>query len=67
MKRRTDTLSRRELGAALAFATPALAQQPATPAEDVDTAARQRLQRSRDQLRKIKVPMSTEPSFVFRP
>jgi len=67
MKRGADELSRRELGAALAFATPALAQQPVAPAEDVDTGARQQLQRNRDQLRKIKVPISTEPSFVFRP
>jgi hypothetical protein len=67
MKPREIRLSRRELGAALAFAAPALAQQPAEPAGDVDTLAREQAERNRDQLRKFKVPIATEPSFAFHP
>ena len=67
-------MTRRDLGMALAAAAPALAQQPApnpsasqTPAGDVDTAAREQVKRTRDTLRKFKVPIATEPSFTFRP
>jgi hypothetical protein len=67
MKRSNTGVSRREIAAALAFATPALAQQSPAPSDNVDTVAREQLERNRNQLRKIKVPIGTEPSFAFRP
>jgi hypothetical protein len=61
-------MTRRELAIALAAATPSLAQQPAPPpAADVDSGAREQVTRTREQLRKFKVPIATEPSFTFRP
>lgn len=59
-------MTRRELALALA-AAPALAQQPAPSAAEIETAAREQVTRTRDQLRNFKVPIATEPSFVFRP
>jgi hypothetical protein len=51
------------LGAAPAAAV-AMAQQPA--AEDLDSAAREGVKRTAATLRKLKVPIATEPVFAFR-
>jgi hypothetical protein len=61
-----EGMTRRQLAAAVLASAPIQAQPPASPADEV-TAARQQRQQSADQLRKTKVPMATEPSFVFRP
>jgi hypothetical protein len=66
-------MTRRDLGLALAAAAPAPAQQPVrttppqAPAADADTAAREQVTRTRETLRKFKVPIATEPSFTFQP
>jgi hypothetical protein len=61
-------MTRRELAIALTAAAPAMAQQPAARLpEDVDTAAGEQVARTRETLRKFRVPIATEPSFVFRP
>jgi hypothetical protein len=57
-------MTRRELGIVLAAAMPIPAQEPA---DDVEKAAREQVARAREALRKIRVPVATEPSFVFRP
>jgi hypothetical protein len=67
MSLRKDGLSRREMAAALVTAAPLVAQQTAAPTEDADVQAREGIKRTRDQLRKIKIPIATEPSFIFRP
>jgi hypothetical protein len=61
-------MTRRELALALAAAPVTLAQQnPPPPAVDPEAAAKQQVLRTREQLRKFKVPITTEPSFAFRP
>jgi hypothetical protein len=50
--------------AAAPAAAVAMAQQPAV--EDLDTAAREGVKRTSATLRKLKVPIATEPVFVFR-
>jgi hypothetical protein len=66
-------LSRRELLAlAGASASQAIAQTPGPPASaptapDPVAAAREENRKSADELTKFEIPMSTEPSFIFRP
>lgn len=68
MKSRNDGVSRREIATALMLAAPALAQQPAASApEDLDALAAENRKRNREQLRSIKIPIATEPSFAFHP
>ena len=43
----------------------AMAQQPAA-ADDLDAAAREAVKRTSATLRKLKVPIATEPAFAFR-
>jgi hypothetical protein len=52
-------------GTAAATQTP-VAAQPAPP-EDVNKTVRDVLRSNIDQLAKVKLPMATEPSFIFRP
>jgi hypothetical protein len=60
-------LTRRELAAALAAALPAAAQTPAAPApEDFDAISRAQIKQNSEQLAKTVLPMSVEPSFVFK-
>jgi hypothetical protein len=66
MKRPRSGVTRRDLGLTLAAAIPLAAQQTA-PAADLIVEAREDWKKSGEQLRKVKVPLSTEPSFVFRP
>ena len=67
MSQRKEGLSRREIAAALVAGAPLLAQQPSVTSEDVDVEAREGVKRTREQLRKVKIPIATEPSFAFRP
>ena len=67
MSQRKEGLSRREIAAALVAGAPLLAQQPSVASEDVDVEAREGVKRTREQLRKVKIPIATEPSFAFRP
>ena len=64
-----EKFSRRELAAGLAAAVPALAQTPAaSPApQDPLGKAREALEKNGDRLGSIEVPITTEPSFVFKP
>ena len=55
--------TRRELVAALAPAA-ALAQNPASPADELK-AAQDRMKANADTLSKLTVPMETEPAFQF--
>ena len=66
-------MTRRDLGITFAAAV-ALSQRTSdtlqaaqAPAADVDAAAREQVQRTRETLRKFKVPIATEPSVTFRP
>jgi hypothetical protein len=66
-------MTRRDLGITFAGAA-ALSQRPSNtlqaaqaPAPDLDAAAREQVQRTRETLRKFKVPIATEPSVTFRP
>ncbi|HYI96257.1 MAG TPA: hypothetical protein VEX68_22130 [Bryobacteraceae bacterium] len=66
-------MTRRDLGITFAAAA-ALAHRPANPlsaaqapASDLDAAAREQVQRTRETLRKFKVPIAIEPSVTFRP
>jgi hypothetical protein len=45
---------------------PLAAQQTATPA-DLMAEAREQWKKSSEQFRQFKVPIATEPSFIFRP
>ena len=63
-------IRRRDLAIAIAAIVPAAAQVTpagASPAEDVIAKAREEWKQSGDQLRKVKIPIGTEPSFIFRP
>jgi hypothetical protein len=63
-------IRRRDLAIALTAFMPAAAQTGATvatPPIDLMAEAREQWKQSGDQLRKVKVPIGTEPSFVFRP
>jgi hypothetical protein len=61
-------LTRRALAAALA-AAPALQAEPQQPAasEDLDATARTRMKNNVAALDTVKIPMSTEPAFQFKP
>jgi hypothetical protein len=67
MMRSKNSLTRRELAVVFAAATPAFAQQTAAAPEALETAAREQMKRAQEQLRQFKVPIATEPGFVFRP
>ena len=62
-------LTRRKLGAALAGTAAALGQAPppvpATPEAELKAAGEQ-MRRNSDALKKVKLPMSTEPAFQFK-
>jgi hypothetical protein len=63
-------IRRRDLAIAIAAVVPAAAQVTPTdksPAEDVIGAAREEWKASGDKLKKVKIPIGTEPSFIFRP
>ncbi len=58
-------VTRRKLFAA-PLAVPAIAQTaPATPEDEIQ-AARESLRRNADALAKVKVPVETEPAFLFK-
>ena len=66
-------MTRRDLGISFAAAA-ALAQRPVdplqaaqAPAPDLDSAAREQVQRTGETLRKFKIPIATEPSVTFHP
>jgi hypothetical protein len=59
-------LTRRQLAAAIAPAALVTAQQPAAPAPDLQTAARDRLKAQANALSGVPLPMSTEPAFQFK-
>ena len=67
MKERGKTISRRELGIAAAALTPALLSAQQAPESNLAAAAREDLKRATGVLRNFRVPLATEPSFVFRP
>jgi hypothetical protein len=68
MKARKSTdLSRRQLAAVMLAPAPLFSQTPAAPPIEELPAARQRTQRTAEELRKFKVPVGTEPSFAFKP
>ena len=56
-------MRRRDLGWMLA-ATTAAAQ---APAEDLTAAARARVKANGEELRKVAIPIATEPAFAFKP
>jgi hypothetical protein len=60
-------LSRRQMAVGIAAAVPLLSQNPATPpqADDV-TIAREISKKNRDLIANFKVPVATEPSFIFK-
>jgi hypothetical protein len=60
--------SRRQLAVSLVAAAPALAQNPA-PATLTDPLAKARevLQKNGEILSKFEIPLSTQPSFIFKP
>ena len=60
------SLTRRQLAGTMLAPVPLFAQATAAPADEL-TAAKQQTQRTADQLRKLKVPIATEPSIVFKP
>jgi hypothetical protein len=66
MSRPKGGVTRRDLGLTLAAAIPLAAQQTAPPA-DLIADAREQWKKNAEQLRKVKVPIATEPSFIFRP
>jgi hypothetical protein len=63
-------LTRRDLAAAALAAPAALAQAPPAPAKDSPAQllaeAREQRRRTQETLAKYKLPMSTEPAFVFK-
>jgi len=68
----SDGITRRRLGALIA-AAPVMAARAQTAAPqaanaelDPGAAVRERRKRVADQLAKVKLPMPTEPAFVFR-
>lgn len=61
-----DSVTRRDLArVALIAALPAAAQQQ-SPADDL-AQLREQAKKNSELLRKIKVPIATEPAFSFRP
>ena len=66
-------LTRRQLAVALAAAVPVSAQTPAQTAmpapapDDYDAISRAQIKQNSAQMAKSVVPMSVEPSFVFKP
>jgi hypothetical protein len=66
-------LTRRQLAVALASAVPGIAQtaaQTAAPApapDDYDAISRAQIKQNTEQMAKSVLPMSVEPSFVFKP
>jgi hypothetical protein len=60
--------SRRQLAVSLVAAAPALAQNPApVPPSDPLAKAHEALQKNGEILSKFEIPISTEPSFIFKP
>lgn len=67
MKAMKPKWTRRELSAVvLGIATASAAQQPAPPAEDVNTLAKLQVERNTAQLAKYPLAMSVEPAFAFK-
>ncbi len=65
MQKRLMNVTRRSLIAG-AVAAPAIAQAaPATPEAELE-AARESLRRNAEALAKVKVPVETEPAFLFK-
>ena len=61
-------MTRRAAAAGLLTAMPLAAQAPAAaPAPESMEAVREAQKRSTEQLRKLKVPVETEPAFSFHP
>jgi hypothetical protein len=61
-------LTRRQLAGALAAAVPGIAQTAPVPApDDYDAISRAQIKQNSAQMAKSVVPMSVEPSFVFKP
>jgi len=59
--------TRRQIAVGLAVAAPALAQTPATqPAVDDTAAAKALIKKNLDLISNVKVPVATEPSFIFK-
>jgi hypothetical protein len=61
-----EKVTRRQLALAVAGALPVLAQTPPAD-EDLNAAVREQVQRNRQALAKIEIPIMLEPSFAFRP
>lgn len=59
-------ISRRDLALAAAAAVPLLAQEAAKTEDDL-AASRENMRRNSDAIRKFALPLTTEPSFIFRP
>jgi hypothetical protein len=66
MNRAKSGVTRRDLGLAFAASIPLAAQQTTVP-EDLMANAREQWKQSGDRLRKVKIPIGTEPGFIFRP
>ena len=71
METQSKRLTRRRALASALTAGPALAvaaaQQPsAAAADDLDAVAREAVKRTSATLRKLRVPIATEPAFAFR-
>jgi hypothetical protein len=63
-------IRRRDLAIAIAAVVPAAAQVTPTDkptAEDMIASARAEWKASADKLKTVKIPIGTEPSFIFRP
>lgn len=63
-------IRRRDLAIAIAAVVPASAQVTPTgkPSnDDLIASAREEWKASADKLKKVKIPVGTEPSFIFRP
>ena len=59
-------LTRRQLGAAIAAALPAAAQQTPAPPRDDLTIQKENIARNLEAMRKVAIPVATEPSFTFK-
>lgn len=62
-----DNRLTRRAALTLVSSAAAVAQRTESPATDDLMEARESMKVNRDQLRKIEIPVATEPSFVFRP
>lgn len=60
-------LTRRELAGALAGPAALMAQAPQASPDDVLEKAREEQRRDSAAIAKLRVPIETEPAFVFRP